>query len=92
MKDKPDVKSEKKEENTNKESHIRSVVKGVTWRILGTLDTIFLSWLITGSVKFALAIGGTEIFTKIILFYFHERLWQLVPRGTFRKFFKKKGN
>lgn len=57
------------------EKHHRSVVKGITWRIIGTLDTIFLSWLFTGDVATALKIGGIEVFTKITLYYLHERLW-----------------
>lgn len=58
-----------------KEQHYRSVVKGITWRMIGTLDTIFLSWLFTGDITSALKIGGIEVFTKIVLFYFHERVW-----------------
>lgn len=52
-----------------------SLIKGVTWRIIGTMDTILLSWLFTGDVTKALKIGGIELFTKIILFYLHERAW-----------------
>ncbi|MEP7171414.1 MAG: DUF2061 domain-containing protein, partial [Bacteroidota bacterium] len=40
-----------------KELHYRSVIKGMTWRVLGTRDTIVLSWLFTGSIKTALKIG-----------------------------------
>ena len=58
-----------------KENHSRSVIKGVTWRAIGTADTIFLSWLFTGNIGNALKIGITEVFTKIFLFYLHERIW-----------------
>lgn len=58
-----------------KESHIRSVVKGTTWRIIGTLDTIFLSYLFTGEIGSALKIGAAELLSKIILYYLHERIW-----------------
>ena len=58
-----------------KEQHYRSVIKGMTWRVLGTLDTIFLAWLFTGSIKTALKIGSIEVFTKIFLYYLHERVW-----------------
>ena len=57
------------------EQHYRSVIKGTTWRVVGTLDTILLSWLFTGQITTALKIGGIEVFTKIILFYLHERMW-----------------
>ena len=58
-----------------------SFLKGVTWRIIGTADTIFLSWLFTGDISKALKIGGIELFTKIILYYFHERVWVLLKIG-----------
>ncbi len=57
------------------EKHYRSVVKGITWRIIGTADTIFLSWLFTGEIESALKIGLAELVSKIILFYIHERVW-----------------
>lgn len=63
------------------ESHPRSFVKAVTWRALGSIDTFVLSWLYTGSFSYAGAIAGTEVFTKIFLFYFHERIWSLIRWG-----------
>jgi uncharacterized membrane protein len=74
-----------------KESHTRSVIKGITWRVVGTLDTMVIAWWITGSVKWALSIGGIEVFTKIILYYLHERIWQGLPRGSVRGWFRRKG-
>lgn len=59
----------------------RSVAKAMTWRALGTLDTFLLSWVITGEWRFALAIGGTEVVTKMILYYLHERAWARVKWG-----------
>jgi len=58
-----------------------SLIKGVTWRIIGTLDTIFLSWIFTGNISKALKIGGLELFTKIFLFYIHERVWNYFKIG-----------
>lgn len=57
----------------------RSLLKGFTWRIIGTVDTIVLSWIFTGAVGKALKIGGIEFFTKLLLFYLHERIWLVVP-------------
>ena len=62
-------------------SHGRSFVKAVTWRTTGTIDTFVLSYLITGKAKLALAISGMEIFTKIFLYYVHERIWNKVKWG-----------
>jgi uncharacterized membrane protein len=54
---------------------IRHILKTISWRIIGTLDTIFLSWLVTGEFSTGLAIGMIEIVTKSILYYAHERAW-----------------
>lgn len=56
-------------------SHKRHILKTITWRIVGTLDTILLSWLISGDVKVGLSIGSAELFTKMFLYYLHERVW-----------------
>ena len=58
-----------------KEHHYRSIVKGATWRVCASLDTIILSYLFTGQISSALKIGAVEVLTKILLFYVHERLW-----------------
>lgn len=67
------------------DGHKRSFAKGATWRLVGTLDTIFLSFLFTGSIGKALKIGGIELFTKIFLFYVHERIWGRLKFGTKEK-------
>ena len=56
-------------------SYKRHLLKTISWRIIGTTDTMILSWLITGSWKWGLAIGGTEVVTKMVLYYLHERAW-----------------
>ncbi len=56
-------------------SYKRHLAKTITWRIVGTLDTIVLSWIITGNPLTGLKIGGAEVITKMILYYFHERVW-----------------
>lgn len=56
-------------------SHKRHIAKAITWRFIGTLDTMLLSWFITGDAFIGLQIGVAEVFTKMILYYFHERLW-----------------
>ncbi len=53
----------------------RHVAKTITWRIIGTLDTMIIAWIITGSLEWGLAIGGIEVFTKMILYFLHERAW-----------------
>ena len=55
--------------------NLRHVLKTITWRIVGTIDTIVLSWIITGDFKLGLKIGGVEVITKMVLYYLHERVW-----------------
>ena len=62
------------------DSHARSVAKAVSWRTLGTVDTFAISWLITGTAALAGGIAATEVATKVVLFYLHERAWNLVRR------------
>lgn len=59
----------------SQEEHYRSIIKGICWRIVGTLDTITIATFITHDFSQALKIGGTELITKIIFYYFHERAW-----------------
>lgn len=63
------------------DSNFRSLVKTVSWRILGTLDTIIISYFVTGEVAMALSIGSVEVVTKMILYYLHERVWANVKTG-----------
>lgn len=56
-------------------SYKRHIAKTISWRIIGTLDTIILSGIITGSLTLGLAIGGVEVITKMILYFLHERAW-----------------
>lgn len=60
---------------------LRSVAKTVSWRIVGTMDTIAISWLLTGEVQTALAIGSVELMTKMVLYFGHERIWNKIKFG-----------
>jgi len=58
-----------------KDSHYKSLLKAVSWRVTGSLDTFFLSWIITGTATLAFSIAFVELFTKIALYWIHERIW-----------------
>ena len=58
-----------------KANYKRQIAKAITFRIIGTIDTILVSWFITGSFKVGAILGGIEFVTKIILYFFHERVW-----------------
>lgn len=52
-----------------------SLVKTLSWRIVGTIDTIVISYLLTGKFDVAFSIGGVEVISKMVLYYVHERTW-----------------
>ena len=56
-------------------SYRRHIAKTISWRIVGTIDTILLAWFISGDASTGLKIGIAEVITKMILYYGHERLW-----------------
>ncbi len=84
---------DKKESSIYRESRLRSFLKGLSWRIIATSTIICIVYFKEGSIETALEIGAIEFFFKFIIYYFHERLWQLVPRGgvrrQIRQYFKK---
>ncbi len=63
------------------ESHLRSLVKAVSWRIFGTFTTMVISYIFTGELSTALFIGLSEFVLKIGIFYVHERVWHIIPLG-----------
>lgn len=73
------------EKTVHKESHVRSILKGITWRVIATSTIIGIAYFTTGNISMALEIGAIEFFIKLLLYYLHERAWQLAPRGSVRK-------
>ena len=62
-------------------SYKRHIAKTISWRIIGTLDTMIIAWVITGNPLTGFKIGITEIMTKMLLYYLHERIWYRVNFG-----------
>jgi uncharacterized membrane protein len=63
-------------------SHKRHVMKTITWRLVGTIDTILIGWVISGNPLIGLKIGSVEIITKMVLYYLHERVWYRTNFGV----------
>ena len=75
-------------------SHSRHIAKTLTWRIIASLDTLLITWLVSGNVKVGLSVASLEVVTKMILYYYHERVWYKINfgvnnRSNFRKNVKK---
>lgn len=69
------------QKDKNSESPKRSIAKSISWRAIGTLDTIIISWIVTGTLHLAFSIGFIELITKMILYFFHERIWNAINWG-----------
>ena len=65
------------------ETNTRSLAKAVSWRMTGTIDTFIVSYFVTGELALAGSIASLEVITKIILYWFHERVWTRIRWGKF---------
>lgn len=63
------------------EKHRRSLAKAASWRLTGSIDTFVVSYIVTGRAAIAAPIAITELLTKMVLYYFHERAWASIPWG-----------
>ena len=68
-------------EDKASEKPLRSIVKSLSWRTVGTIDTILISWIITGKMTLAVSIGSVELVTKVVLYFLHERAWNQIKWG-----------
>jgi uncharacterized membrane protein len=59
----------------------RHIAKTITWRVIGTVDTMVIGWLISGDPMTGVKIGGVEVMTKMVLYFLHERIWFKVNYG-----------
>lgn len=73
-----------------KQSNKRHILKTISWRIIGTVDTILLGWIISGNPLTGLKIGSFEVVTKLVLYFFHEKLWYKINYGLDQRIKKRK--
>lgn len=57
------------------ENHKRSLIKGITYRILATITTFSLAYIFTGSLEIAGQIGLLDFVLKYLIYYINERIW-----------------
>jgi len=69
------------DDDKKSEKPIRSIAKALSWRVVGTLDTLLISYLLTGKMTLAASIASIDFLTKMVLYFFHERLWNMVKWG-----------
>ena len=64
-----------------KENHLRSIVKAISWRFFATLTTAIIVFIYTGTFIHSIGVSIEDIFSKIVLYYFHERIWTTINFG-----------
>ncbi len=69
------------QDDKTSEKPIRSIAKAVSWRVVGTLDTLIVSYVLTGQIALATSIASIDFVTKMILYFFHERIWNRIKWG-----------
>jgi uncharacterized membrane protein len=69
------------EEDKTSERPLRSVLKALSWRVIGTLDTLVVSFVLTGEIGLATSIASVDFLTKLLLYFFHERIWNTIKWG-----------
>ena len=68
-------------EDLSSEKPLRSIAKALSWRIVGTLDTLVVSYLVTDKIVLAASIATVDFLTKLVLYFFHERIWNKIKWG-----------
>ncbi len=63
----------------------RSVTKAITWRVIASTSTMILVYLFTGNLEVAIGVGGLHIIVNTILYFLHERAWNLSVWGRKEK-------
>ena len=67
------------------ETHVRSVAKAVSWRVVATLTTVLLVFVFTGNLLVSGGVGLTELLSKLLIYYVHERVWNAIGFGRIKK-------
>ena len=63
------------------DSHKRSVAKAISWRLGGTIATMFIVLIFTKELKLTLGVGFFDLIAKMVVYYLHERVWDKIKWG-----------
>jgi len=66
------------------EKSYRSLLKAATWRVFGSLTTAVLAYFLTGRLDLSITIGVAEFFGKLVIYFVHERIWNVIPFGKIK--------
>jgi uncharacterized membrane protein len=86
---------ERQSSTANRESRLRSILKALTWRVIASATTFTVAYFVVLlgapaeqrelATKAAAVVAAFDFVLKLLLYYFHERAWQLLPRGSIRR-------
>lgn len=65
-----------------RETNLRSIAKGISWRFIATTTTIIIVYFFFGRLDLAIAAGMIETVLKVGLYWGHERVWHKVRWGN----------
>jgi len=57
-------------------SNLAILYKAIIWRIVGTLLTLIIAWIITGNLLISASIGLIDTITKILFYWGFEKVWE----------------
>lgn len=63
------------------DSNSRSIVKAISWRIIGSTAAIIIAYLVTGSLAASSTIGILHLISNTLLYFIHERIWNKIKWG-----------
>ncbi len=75
------IRNQSFEEDKNSDKPMRSIAKAFSWRVVGTIDTLVVSYIISGEMVLAASIASVDFLTKLGLYFFHERAWNKIKWG-----------
>lgn len=63
------------------ETHKRSIIKGITWRLIASVTTMTVVFVVTGNLALVASVGAVDVTAKIFFYYLHERTWGRIRWG-----------
>lgn len=68
------------------DSHLRSILKAISWRIIAVIVLTTIVWIVTGDPTISITIGVIDVTIKIVLYYLHERIWLKINLDSVKDF------
>jgi adenylylsulfate kinase len=67
------------------DTHKRTFLKTVSWRVLASFTTTGVTFVLTGRLDLAISVGVADSVVKFFIYYLHERMWSRSRYGQIRE-------